>query len=126
MKAFYATAFQTELQLLTALATAIGIAATSLVDIHFKAQNEFPLFHYPAIPASELRDGFAAWITEHTDFGTIAMLFHDSTDGLQVEDREYLGPFHNVSTPSLSEVIRGIGNSLQGLTNDAFWIAGHR
>lgn len=120
MKAFYATAFQTELQLLTALAMAIGIYTTSLVDIHSKAQNEFRLFHYPAISASELRAGSATRVAKHRDFGTITMLSQDSTDGLQVEDQGYLAPFHDVSTSSQNEIIFHIGHSLQRLTDDTF------
>lgn len=126
MESFYATAFQLEMQLLAALAMALGVPATSLINIHSKAQNEFRLLHYPAIHASELRDGSATRIAEHTDFGTITMLFQDSTGGLQVEDQENLGTFHDVSSASQNEIILNIGDSLQRLTNDTFRAACHR
>lgn len=126
MESFYAAAFQTELQLLAALEMALELPATSLINIHLTAQNEFRLLHYPAIPTSELRDGSATRIAEHTDFGTITMLFQDSTGGLQVENQEQLGCFHDVSTESQNEIILNIGDSLQRLTNDTFRAACHR
>lgn len=126
MESFYDTAFQLELQLLSALAMALGIPATCLINIHLKAQNEFRLLHYPAIHASELRDGSATRIAEHTDFGTITMLFQDSTGGLQVENQEHLGTFHDVTSASQNEIILNIGDSLQRLTNDTFRAACHR
>jgi len=126
MESFYATCFQTELQLLEALEVALDMPATSLTDIHLTAQNEFRLLHYPAIPTSELRDGTATRIAEHTDFGSITMLFQDSTGGLQVENQEQLGCFHDVSTESQNEIILNIGDSLQRLTNDTFRAACHR
>lgn len=126
MESFYDTAFQLELRLLAALAMALNIPVTSLTNIHMKAQNEFRLLHYPAIHASELRDGSATRIAEHTDFGTITMLFQDSTGGLQVEDQEQPGMFHDVSSDSQSEIILNIGDSLQRLTNDTFRAACHR
>lgn len=126
MESFYSTAFRLEMQLLAALAMALGISPTTLINMHSKAQNEFRLLHYPAVHASELRDGSATRIAEHTDFGTITMLFQDSTGGLQVEDQENLGTFHDVSSASQNEIILNIGDSLQRLTNDTFRAACHR
>lgn len=126
MESFYSTAFRLEMQLLAALAMALGIPPTILINMHSKAQNEFRLLHYPAVHASELRDGSATRIAEHTDFGTITMLFQDSTGGLQVEDQENLGTFHDVSSASQNEIILNIGDSLQRLTNDTFRAACHR
>jgi len=126
MESFHASAFQTELQLLAALEIALGLPASSLTNIHLTARNEFRLLHYPAIPTSELRDGSATRIAEHTDFGSITLLFQDSTGGLQVENQEQLGCFHDVSTESQNEIILNIGDSLQRLTNDTFRAACHR
>lgn len=126
MEAFYDTAFKTELNILSALATALGISNDHLKALHSKAENEFRLLHYPAINASELRDGSATRIAEHTDFGTITMLFQDSTGGLQVEDQENLGTFHNVISESRYEIILNVGDSLQRLTNDTLKAACHR
>ncbi|KAJ6091602.1 hypothetical protein N7467_003571 [Penicillium canescens] len=126
MEEFYTSCFEVELEILDALAKALKISAPDLRALHNKAENEFRLLHYPAIPASELADGSATRIAEHTDFGTITMLFQDSTGGLQVEDQTNLGTFHGVESGGKSEIILNIGDSLQRLTNDTFRAACHR
>jgi isopenicillin N synthase-like dioxygenase len=126
MEEFYTSCFKVELEILDALAKALNISAPDLRALHNKAENEFRLLHYPAIPASELADGSATRIAEHTDFGTITMLFQDSTGGLQVEDQTNLGTFHGVESGGKSEIILNIGDSLQRLTNDTFRAACHR
>jgi len=126
METFYETAFKTELQLLSALAIALGISETHLRSLHSKAENEFRLLHYPSIPSKTLADGKTTRIAEHTDFGTITMLFQDSVGGLQVEDQTSLGTFRNVESSAPTDIILNIGDSLQRLTNDTFRAACHR
>ncbi|KAF5865425.1 hypothetical protein ETB97_003683 [Aspergillus alliaceus] len=126
MENFYSKAFQTELNILSALAITLGISEEHLRLLHCRAENEFRLLHYPAIPASELSDGFATRIAEHTDFDTSTMLFQDSVGGLQVEDQNQPGIFHNVESSACTDIILNIGDSLQRLTNDTFKAACHR
>lgn len=126
MESFYEKAFQTELQLISALAIALKVSTEHLRTLHNRAENEFRLLHYPAIPASELADGTATRIAEHTDFGTITMLFQDSVGGLQVEDQTQEGLFRDIESAGPTEMILNIGDSLQRLTNDTFRAACHR
>lgn len=126
MEYFYEKAFKTEMQLLSALAIALGVSEDHLRSLHNRAENEFRLLHYPAIAASELADGSATRIAEHTDFGTITMLFQDSVGGLQVEDQTQPGVFHSVESAKPTDIILNIGDSLQRLTNDTFRAACHR
>ena len=126
MEDFYERCFIVELEILSALATALGIAESDMRLLHNKAENEFRILHYPAIPASELADGTATRIAEHTDFGSITMLFQDSVGGLQVENQQDLGNFENVVSTDKSEIILNIGDSFQRLTNDTFRAACHR
>lgn len=126
MESFYEKAFKTELQLISALAIALGVSQEHLRSLHNRAENEFRLLHYPEIPASELADGTATRIAEHTDFGTITMLFQDSVGGLQVEDQTQHGLFRDIESDGPTEMILNIGDSLQRLTNDTFKAACHR
>ncbi|KAF9692628.1 hypothetical protein EKO04_009801 [Ascochyta lentis] len=126
MESFYEKAFKTEMVLLSALAIALGISEDHFKALHNRAENEFRLLHYPAVPASELADGTATRIAEHTDFGTITMLFQDSVGGLQVEDQTESGVFRSVESTKATEIILNIGDSLQRLTNDTFRAACHR
>ena len=68
MEDFYESCYKVELEILDALAKALEISASDLKVLHNKAQNEFRLLHYPAVPASALEDGTATRIAEHTDF----------------------------------------------------------
>src|SRR5690242_10339124 len=126
MESFYEKAFKIEMHLLSALAIALGISEDHLKGLHNRAENEFRLLHYPAVPASELADGSATRIAEHTDFGTITMLFQDSVGGLQVEDQTQPGVFRSVESSKSTDIILNIGDSLQRLTNDTFRAACHR
>ena len=126
MESFFEKAFKTEMQLLSALAIALDISEDYLKSLHNRAENEFRLLHYPAIPASELADGSATRIAEHTDFGTVTMLFQDSVGGLQVEDQTQPGVFRSVESTKPTDIILNIGDSLQRLTNDTFRAACHR
>lgn len=126
MESFYDLAFETEMQLLSALAIALGVSESDLKSMHSRAENEFRLLHYPVTPVSELATGTATRIAEHTDFGTITMLFQDSTGGLQVEDHSQFGNFRDVESSAPTDIILNIGDSLQRLTNDTFKAACHR
>jgi isopenicillin N synthase-like dioxygenase len=126
MESFYEKAFKTELELLSALSIALGVSEEHMRSLHCRAENEFRLLHYPSIPASDLADGSATRIAEHTDFGTITMLFQDSVGGLQVEDQANLGTFHSIESSRQTDIILNIGDSLQRLTNDTFKAACHR
>jgi isopenicillin N synthase-like dioxygenase len=110
METVYEKAFSTELELLSALAIALGISEEHIKSLHSRAENEFRLLHYPSIPASDLADGSATRIAEHTDFGMITMLFQDSVGGLQVEDQTQLGTFHGVESSAPTDIILIIGD----------------
>lgn len=126
MEKFYDEAFRTELELLSAIAIALGVSEQHLRSLHNKAENEFRLLHYPEIPASTLADGTSTRIAEHTDFGSLTLLFQDSTGGLQVENQDQHGTFHDVISSANTDIIINIGDSLQRLTNDTFRAACHR
>lgn len=126
MEGFYSKAFDMEMQLLSALAIALGVPEADMRSLHNRAENEFRILHYPAIDASKLADGTSTRIAEHTDFGTITMLFQDSVGGLQVEDQTQLGVFRPIESSNPTECIVNIGDSLQRLSNDTFRAACHR
>ncbi|KFY69038.1 hypothetical protein V496_00581 [Pseudogymnoascus sp. VKM F-4515 (FW-2607)] len=60
--------FKTELNILSALARALGIPDVHLTSLHSRAENEFRLLHYPTVPLAEFKNGTATRIAEHTDF----------------------------------------------------------
>lgn len=74
---------------------------------------------------SEMRKG-ARRISEHTDFGTVTLLFQDSTGGLEIEDQGMPGRYFAVPCKSPTEMIVNIGDCLQRWTNDRFCSTSHR
>lgn len=87
---------------------------------------ELRLTHYPEIDVSSLRDGKKTRIAEHTDFGTITLLWQDSTGGLEVEDQRQLGVFIPVEGGNKSEMIVNIGDTLQWWSNNTVHAINHR
>ena len=96
-------------------------SGTTLVDAHLQPYNTTRVIHYPAMQpreAGQLRIG------EHSDYGTITLLWQiDSVPGLQVEDLK--GKWHDV--PYVwNGVVVNIGDLLQRWTNDYFKSTRHR
>ena len=96
-------------------------SGTTLVDAHLQPYNTTRVIHYPAMQpreAGQLRIG------EHSDYGTITLLWQiDSVPGLQVEDLK--GNWHDV--PYVwNGVVVNIGDLLQRWTNDYFKSTRHR
>ena len=106
---------ETELQVLRALAVALGISEDHLVPYHNGHDNQLRLLHYPRFVFSAWRDkyqlaerlyGFhsvlgeeleqekAARIGAHSDFGSITLLLQDDVGGLEVEDPNQPGVFN--------------------------------
>ncbi|KAK6064685.1 hypothetical protein SCUP515_11656 [Seiridium cupressi] len=106
MEAFYNEAFKTEMELLSAIEIALGVSEEHLRSLHNRAENEFRLLHYPEVPASALADDTSTRIAEHTDFGTLTLLFQDSTAGLQVENKDQHGTFHDAVAGGLGGIVR--------------------
>ena len=87
--------------------------------------SELRLNHYPACSAKDLTGG-ANRISEHTDFGTITILFQDAVGGLEVEDQCRYGSFIPVSNDHRNEAVINIGDCLQRWTNGKLRSANHR
>lgn len=119
---------QVAMPLLQALALALHLPETFLVDRH--GQNFFlRLLHYPPVSESLKASQFRAG--EHTDYGTITLLFQqaagkfeDSTDGgLEI----YTQQSGWLPAPALpGTVLVNIGDALQRWTNDRFRSTPHR
>ncbi|WNZ25715.1 isopenicillin N synthase family oxygenase [Leptolyngbya sp. NK1-12] len=110
------------LPLLEAIALALHLPESFLVERH--GQNFFlRLLHYPAWPhpggTNQLRAG------EHTDYGTITLLFqeHGATGGLEI--RSFQGDW--LPVPALDgAIVVNIGDALQRWTNDDWHSTPHR
>ncbi|PHH65596.1 hypothetical protein CDD81_2031 [Ophiocordyceps australis] len=125
MEFFYERCHEVHQCILQALAVGLGLDRTLLLDLCDRNTAELRMNHYPLYDASQVRPG-AKRISEHTDFGTITMLFQDSVGGLEVEDQSMPGRYLPVPCDDTSEMVVNIGDCLQRWTNGKFLSTSHR
>ncbi|KAI4263864.1 MAG: hypothetical protein L6R42_001011 [Xanthoria sp. 1 TBL-2021] len=124
-EAFYERCHQVHQDILQALSVGLGLSPAFLLDRCSTNSSELRLNHYPGGSRSEMRKG-ARRISEHTDFGTVTLLFQDSIGGLEIEDQSMPGRYFAVPCESATEMIVNIGDCLQRWTNDRFRSTSHR
>ncbi|PYH77576.1 Clavaminate synthase-like protein [Aspergillus uvarum CBS 121591] len=125
MESYFEAGFACQQRILSAVALGLGLPPTAFDRLHHKRQNELRLTHYPPIEARQLQDGTKTRISEHTDFGTITLLFQDSVGGLEVEDHTSVGTFHPIESEKY-EMIVNIGDCFQRWSNGALRSTRHR
>ncbi|KAI9727745.1 MAG: hypothetical protein M1834_007984 [Cirrosporium novae-zelandiae] len=125
MESYFDICFAVQLQIMQALAIGLGLPEDTFDKLHDRHENELRLTHYPEIEAGELLEGSKTRISEHTDFGTITLLFQDSVGGLEVECPDKPGHFEPIESDKV-EMIANIGDCLQRWTNDQLHSTRHR
>ena len=113
-------------QILQALEQGLGLPDSRIQSLCTRDEAELRLTHYPPIEVSRLKEGKTTRIAEHTDFGTVTLLFQDSTGGLEVEDQQEEGRFLPVESARTTDMIVNIGDTLQRWTNDKLRSVNHR
>jgi isopenicillin N synthase-like dioxygenase len=98
---YYRIAYRCQQRILTALEVGLGMAPKTLTSRHSRAENELRLTHYPLVPVKQLRSGNCTRISEHTDFGTITLLFQDAVGGLEIEDPLQPGRYGPIESTAL-------------------------
>ena len=126
METFFNACHDTHLNILRGLEIALKLPESRIKSLCSNAQAEFRLTHYPPVDVSKLKDGKSTRISEHTDFGTITVLFQDSTGGLEVEDENANGRFIPIESKSRTEMIANVGDTLTWWTNKTLRSANHR
>jgi isopenicillin N synthase-like dioxygenase len=124
MEDFYTSCHELHLELLRAIATGFDFPEELLVSKHQKNTSELRILHYPPISCDTLSK--AMRISEHSDFGTLTLLFQDNVGGLQVEDQCNSKRFIPVEPESPYEVVVNVGDCLQRWTNETLRSANHR
>jgi isopenicillin N synthase-like dioxygenase len=119
VSAFYQDTAQLAFAVLAALALDLDLPESFFTDQH--GQNLFlRLLHYPpldeSIAAQQIRAG------EHTDYGSITLLFQDEMGGLEV----WTGQEWVAAPPLPQTVLVNIGDAMQRWTNDGLRSTTHR
>lgn len=125
MESFYCACHTVHLDILKALAIGLSLPPSFFQELCQDNKSELRLNHYPACEASAMQKG-AMRISEHTDFGTITLLFQDSVGGLEIEDQSSRGSYFPVACLDQYEMIVNIGDCLARWTNDKFRSTSHR
>jgi len=122
---FFATCKDLHMQLMRAIALGLG-----LPDEHFfdeftdGGDNNLRLLHYPPVPKSIFRDNPGqVRAGEHSDYGSLTLLFQDSRGGLQV--RSPRGTFVD-AIPIPDTIVVNAGDLLARWSNDIIKSTRHR
>lgn len=109
-------------RVLQAFALALHLPPSYLVNLHRKRENTLRLLHYPpladaVLEPNQIRAG------EHSDYGSITLLFQDDVGGLEVQSLSGEWLF----APCIPDtVLVNTGDLMQRWTNDAFRSTKHR
>ncbi|KAF4585675.1 thymine dioxygenase [Ophiocordyceps camponoti-floridani] len=124
MLGFYNRCRDVGCQLMTAIALAMGLEADFFQPFIDASDNQLRLLHYPEVDVDvfkskpgQVRAG------EHTDYGSITLLFQDDRGGLQVKSPT--GNFVN-ATPIQGTIVVNAGDLLARWSNDHIKSTLHR
>ncbi|PQK12131.1 hypothetical protein BB8028_0003g07490 [Beauveria bassiana] len=124
MMAFFERCQELHVQVMRAIAMGLGLDETHFDGFVDCADNTLRLLHYPQVKANvfknkvgQLRAG------EHTDYGSVTLLFQDDRGGLQV--RSPSGKFVD-ATPIPDTIVVNAGDLLARWSNDTIKSTIHR
>lgn len=85
MSKFFGQCDDLHIKLMSAIAEGLGLSASFFRNQVTEGDHVLRLLHYPAVPRAVLGKDGAVRAGSHTDFGTVTLLFQDSSGGLQVQ-----------------------------------------
>lgn len=107
-----------------AIAVGMGIDEAYFDPYTDGGDNTLRLLHYPSVPKSVFtKNNMQVRAGEHTDYGSITLLFQDDRGGLQVKSPD--GTFVN-ATPIPGTVVVNAGDLLARWSNDTIKSSLHR
>ncbi|GJE99942.1 clavaminate synthase-like protein [Phanerochaete sordida] len=124
MLAFYQTCHGLHVQVMRAVAVGLGLDETYFDERVDQQCHNLRLLSYPPVPTDVLAKDGQARIGAHSDYGTITLLFQDSTGGLEVLN-PHTREFQPV-TPIPGTIVVNVGDLLARWSNDLFRSTLHR
>ena len=125
MEGFFNLCCDAQLLILRALAVGLNMPEYTFDKLHSRHEFELRLTHYPAIDIKKLQTDTNR-ISEHHDWGTITLVFQDSTGGLEFEQKDRPGVFHAVESVKPMEIVLNVGDCLHRWTNGTLHSVNHR
>jgi isopenicillin N synthase-like dioxygenase len=124
MLSFFAQCKQLHIAVMRAIAVGIGLPDASYFDSFTdRGDNTLRLLHYPPVPASAFSRAGTVRAGEHTDYGSITLLFQDAAGGLQVQSPQ--GTFVD-ATPIPDTIVVNAGDLLARWSSDSIRSTKHR
>ena len=123
MESQYAALEKAHLEILSALAVVMELPGNYFAPMCDKSHHEMRLLHYPPTKLCELKTGKTR-IADHTDFGSVTLLFQDATGGL--EGRHPSTAEYQAIRSDEQECLVMVGDCFQRWTGNHFWALPHR
>jgi isopenicillin N synthase-like dioxygenase len=121
---FFDTCKELHMQLMRAIAVAFGMDESWFDSFTDGGDNTLRLLHYPGVQKTVFdKNQLQVRAGEHTDYGSITLLFQDSRGGLQVESPN--GTFVD-ATPIEGTIVINAGDLLARWSNDQIISTKHR
>lgn len=109
--------------ILRALAMGLGLPKEFFIPLHHKSHHEMRLLHYPATTVGAFKNGKTR-IADHTDFGSVTLLFQDATGGLEGR-HPASGKYVGIESCQ-QECLVQLGDCFQRWTGGYLWALPHR
>ena len=125
MQKFFMCCKEVHKVLMRGIAIGMGLEASFFDGFVRKGDNTIRLLHYPAVAAGGFEGGKRARAGEHSDYGSLTLLFQDQRGGLQVEQPGGEGVWLNV-TPKDGTMVVNAGDLLARWSNNLIRSTKHR
>lgn len=124
MKSFFLTCKDLHIQVMRALALGLGLDEQFFDEYTDGGDNTLRLLHYPPAPKSVFKTNVGqVRAGEHTDYGSVTLLFQDMRGGLQVKSPR--DTWVN-ATPIEDSIVINAGDLLARWSNDEIKSTKHR
>ncbi|BGP39224.1 hypothetical protein JCM10450v2_003180 [Rhodotorula kratochvilovae] len=122
MNDFFETNHQLHLEIMRALALAMGLGEDFFDDKVAQKSHNLRLLNYPPVEKAKIANG-GNRAGSHSDYGSVTLLWQDSVGGLEVQDKD--GKFVP-ARPVADTVVVNVGDLLQRWSNDVLKSTIHR
>ncbi|KAI5818848.1 hypothetical protein BZA77DRAFT_243354 [Pyronema omphalodes] len=124
MTSFYAACQSIHIQVMRCIALGLGLEEEYFDSFIDAADNNLRLLHYPPTPVSVFKNNVGqVRAGKHTDYGTITLLFQDTSGGLQVMSPQ--GTWVNVK-PTEDTIVVNAGDLLARWSNKKIMSTEHQ
>ena len=124
MLAFQTAAHELHMKVMSSIAIGLGLDPNFFEDKCNEEWHTLRLLHYPSVRTDKLKVEGSARAGEHSDYGSITLLFQDSVGGLEAKN-PHTGVYH-AADPIEGTIVVNVGDLLARWSNDQLRSTLHR